>query len=448
MPGSPGTSARPWARPSASATRAGESIRSIAEDSGRSYGFVHGVLKESGATLRGRGGATRGPRRTPADGRGRGDRRHRVARADQGEGREGEAGRQARRQGGRQGHRQGPRPRAPRTTRARRRPSPRRPARRRRADARRGEDAQRRRQTASLTATSTASGTSRCSLRSPAVSVEGVRAHGDEVVQRGRVERHRGGGGRPRPTGSRCSANVVASRSCLPGSTSSRPHAARSDRQVLGQRAHHERETVRREDPRQLGRPTGCEDAERDVDDARPDREPLPRVGDDRARGPLAPRRTPRRGRGHVEGDPASGRPSSSSPARTRSRYHPGPAPTSSTTGAGGARAARRVGERVGDQVVRAAAQEPFARGHHVRTVGVARDRAAQQVHVPLAGDVIGVALGAPQRRTLRHQRAVGSVPRGAGGAGQQVRDVGEAHLVVDVTACAARRPRPGRRTR
>jgi hypothetical protein len=45
----------------------GESIRSIAEDTGRSYGFVHGVLKESGATLRGRGGATRGPRRTQAD---------------------------------------------------------------------------------------------------------------------------------------------------------------------------------------------------------------------------------------------------------------------------------------------------------------------------------------------------------------------------------------------
>ena len=41
----------------------GESIRSIAEDTGRSYGFVHGVLKESGATLRGRGGATRGPAR-------------------------------------------------------------------------------------------------------------------------------------------------------------------------------------------------------------------------------------------------------------------------------------------------------------------------------------------------------------------------------------------------
>ncbi|HEY0237499.1 MAG TPA: helix-turn-helix domain-containing protein [Friedmanniella sp.] len=43
---------------------AGESIRSIAIDTGRSYGFVHGVLKESGASLRGRGGATRGPRRT------------------------------------------------------------------------------------------------------------------------------------------------------------------------------------------------------------------------------------------------------------------------------------------------------------------------------------------------------------------------------------------------
>lgn len=45
----------------------GESIRSIAQDTGRSYGFVHGVLKESGATLRGRGGATRGPRRGAAE---------------------------------------------------------------------------------------------------------------------------------------------------------------------------------------------------------------------------------------------------------------------------------------------------------------------------------------------------------------------------------------------
>ena len=39
---------------------AGESIRKIAEDAGRSFGFVHGVLKESGVSLRGRGGATRG----------------------------------------------------------------------------------------------------------------------------------------------------------------------------------------------------------------------------------------------------------------------------------------------------------------------------------------------------------------------------------------------------
>ena len=38
----------------------GESIRKIAEDAGRSYGFVHNVLKESGVSLRGRGGATRG----------------------------------------------------------------------------------------------------------------------------------------------------------------------------------------------------------------------------------------------------------------------------------------------------------------------------------------------------------------------------------------------------
>ena len=38
----------------------GRSIRSIAAETGRSYGFVHRVLQESGATLRGRGGATRG----------------------------------------------------------------------------------------------------------------------------------------------------------------------------------------------------------------------------------------------------------------------------------------------------------------------------------------------------------------------------------------------------
>ncbi|WP_250445327.1 helix-turn-helix domain-containing protein [Actinotalea sp. C106] len=38
----------------------GESIRSMAEDIGRSYGFVHGVLVEAGVSMRSRGGATRG----------------------------------------------------------------------------------------------------------------------------------------------------------------------------------------------------------------------------------------------------------------------------------------------------------------------------------------------------------------------------------------------------
>lgn len=37
----------------------GASIRSLAESTGRSYGFVHRVLCESGVQLRGRGGATR-----------------------------------------------------------------------------------------------------------------------------------------------------------------------------------------------------------------------------------------------------------------------------------------------------------------------------------------------------------------------------------------------------
>ncbi len=37
----------------------GESIRSLAASTGRSYGFVHRILTETGATLRGRGGATR-----------------------------------------------------------------------------------------------------------------------------------------------------------------------------------------------------------------------------------------------------------------------------------------------------------------------------------------------------------------------------------------------------
>ena len=37
----------------------GESIRALAAATGRSYGFVHRLLLEAGATLRGRGGATR-----------------------------------------------------------------------------------------------------------------------------------------------------------------------------------------------------------------------------------------------------------------------------------------------------------------------------------------------------------------------------------------------------
>jgi len=40
----------------------GESIRTLAQSTGRSYGFVHRMLSESGASLRGRGGATRGRR--------------------------------------------------------------------------------------------------------------------------------------------------------------------------------------------------------------------------------------------------------------------------------------------------------------------------------------------------------------------------------------------------
>ena len=37
----------------------GESIRSLAASTGRSYGFVHRILTETGVTLRGRRGATR-----------------------------------------------------------------------------------------------------------------------------------------------------------------------------------------------------------------------------------------------------------------------------------------------------------------------------------------------------------------------------------------------------
>jgi hypothetical protein len=42
---------------------AGESIRSLASSTGRSYGFIHRILTEIGVTLRSRGGA---PKRTAA----------------------------------------------------------------------------------------------------------------------------------------------------------------------------------------------------------------------------------------------------------------------------------------------------------------------------------------------------------------------------------------------
>lgn len=45
---------------------AGSSIRALAADTGRSYGFIHRVLLESGAKLRGRGGATRSRKQQPA----------------------------------------------------------------------------------------------------------------------------------------------------------------------------------------------------------------------------------------------------------------------------------------------------------------------------------------------------------------------------------------------
>jgi hypothetical protein len=45
---------------------AGESIRSLAASTGRSYGFIHRILSESGVSLRGRGGATRGKAKSKA----------------------------------------------------------------------------------------------------------------------------------------------------------------------------------------------------------------------------------------------------------------------------------------------------------------------------------------------------------------------------------------------
>lgn len=45
----------------------GESIRSLAASTGRSYGFVHRILTEVGVTLRGRAGSTRAASRTRHD---------------------------------------------------------------------------------------------------------------------------------------------------------------------------------------------------------------------------------------------------------------------------------------------------------------------------------------------------------------------------------------------
>jgi hypothetical protein len=45
----------------------GESIRSLAASTGRSYGFVHRILTEIGVTLRGRGGATRSGNKTEVE---------------------------------------------------------------------------------------------------------------------------------------------------------------------------------------------------------------------------------------------------------------------------------------------------------------------------------------------------------------------------------------------
>ncbi|HEU4543792.1 MAG TPA: helix-turn-helix domain-containing protein [Jiangellaceae bacterium] len=42
----------------------GRSIRDLAGETGRSYGFVHRLLSESGVQLRGRGGATRGKKKS------------------------------------------------------------------------------------------------------------------------------------------------------------------------------------------------------------------------------------------------------------------------------------------------------------------------------------------------------------------------------------------------
>jgi Helix-turn-helix domain len=49
----------------------GESIRALAESTGRSYGFVHRLLRETGVELRRRGGATRAAQAAPRSGKAR-----------------------------------------------------------------------------------------------------------------------------------------------------------------------------------------------------------------------------------------------------------------------------------------------------------------------------------------------------------------------------------------
>ena len=57
----------------------GENIRSLAASTGRSYGFVHRLLREAGVELRRRGGATRNHATLAGSGRGRTTRATRGA---------------------------------------------------------------------------------------------------------------------------------------------------------------------------------------------------------------------------------------------------------------------------------------------------------------------------------------------------------------------------------
>lgn len=58
-----GEARRSLAQVLASRYTAGETLRQIAEDIGRSYGFVNNIVHEGGATMRTRGGPRPGPRK-------------------------------------------------------------------------------------------------------------------------------------------------------------------------------------------------------------------------------------------------------------------------------------------------------------------------------------------------------------------------------------------------